>query len=581
LTECDHRAPFVSWSVFFDAKGYARERSTVSIRDTSAAAAVASRPVIGDLWYRNAVLYSLDVETFMDASGDGIGDLEGLTRRLDYLETLGVDALWLAPFQPSPRRDDGYDVTDHYGVDPRFGSSGEFVELVREAGSRGMRVLIDLVVNHTSDRHPWFLAAREPGSQMHDWYVWSKRRPANWRSGVVFPGVQRSTWSFDKRAREYYFHRFYEFQPDLNMDNPCVREEVQRIMGFWLQLGVPGFRVDAVPFVLEKPPRGRGRQQLHFEYLKEFRDLLQWRVGNAVLLGEANVLPQESQEYFAGGDGLHMMFNFWVNQHLFLALASGNARPLAAALRATRKLPESAQWAHFLRNHDELDLGRLAAADRRLVLDSFAKDPSARLYGRGIRRRPASMLGDRRRLELAYSLVLSLPGTPVLRYGDEIGMGENLRLKERAAIRTPMQWSAERHGGFSTADTIVRPAVEGGPYGFETVNVEAQRRDPYSLLQWTTRMIRLRKLCPEIGWGEWSIVAGGSSAVLALAYRWRDETVVCAHNVAEEPVEAVLRLGGGRLVDLIEDDEIDARPGAAHRVPLEAYGYRWFRLRQQ
>jgi maltose alpha-D-glucosyltransferase/alpha-amylase len=243
-------------------------------------------------------------------------------------------------------------------------------------------------------------------------------------------------------------------------------------------------------------------------------------------------------------------------------------------------MPPSAQWAHFLRNNDELDLGRLSKANRDRVFAAFAPEKTMQLYQRGIRRRPASMLGDRRRLELAYSLVLSLPGTPVLRYGDEIGMGENLRLKERAAIRTPMQWSAERHGGFSNADTIVRPVVEGGLYGFETVNVEAQRRDPDSLLRWTTRMIRLRKQCPEIGWGEWSIVAGGSNAVLAVVYRWREETVVCVHNVAEEPVEAVLRLGGGRLVDLIADDELAARPGATHRAPLDAYGYRWFRLRK-
>jgi maltose alpha-D-glucosyltransferase / alpha-amylase len=321
--------------------------------------------VIGDLWYKNAIVYSLDVETYLDANGDGSGDFEGLTRRLDYLEGLGVTAVWLTPFQPSPRRDDGYDVSDFYGVDQRFGSGGDFVEFVREADSRGIRVLMDLVVNHTSNEHPWFQERR-------DWYVWSKRRPANWRSGVVFPGVQTSTWTYDKQAREYYFHRFYDFQPDLDMDNPRVREEVRRIMGFWLQLGVAGFRMDAVPFVLEKPPRGKGKPQIHFEYLEQFREFLQWRVGNAVLLGEANVMPQETQPYFGGGHGLHMMFNFWVNQHLWLALASGDARPLAGALRATRRLPPTAQWAHFLRNNDELDLGRLATADRKQVFDLFA-----------------------------------------------------------------------------------------------------------------------------------------------------------------------------------------------------------------
>jgi maltose alpha-D-glucosyltransferase / alpha-amylase len=534
--------------------------------------------MIGDLWYKNAIVYSLDVETYLDANGDGCGDFEGLSRRLDYLDALGVDAIWLAPFQPSPRRDDGYDISDYFGVDPRFGSGGDFVEFMREADSRGIRVLIDLVVNHTSDRHPWFRAGRERDSPLHDWYVWSKQRPANWRSGVVFPGSQQATWTFDRAAREYFFHRFYDFQPDLDMDNPRVREEVRRIMGFWLQLGVAGFRVDAVPFVLEKPPRGRSKPQIHFEYLREFREFLQWRVGDAVLLGEANVPPDESVSYFASGDGLHLMFNFWVNQHLFLALAAGDARPLAQALQATRKLPPTAQWAHFLRNHDELDLGRLAPAERALVFERFGPEPSMQLYGRGLRRRAAPMLGDVRRLQLAHSLVLSLPGTPVLRYGDEIGMGEDLRLKERAAIRTHMQWSDERHAGFSTAERLVRPVIDRGTFGYEHVNVEQQRRDPGSLLQWTARMIRLRKQCPEIGWGEWRVVAAGARSVLALEYRWRGNTIVCVHNLAGESREAKLRLGGGVLSNLVDVERLTADERGVHRVPLEPFGYRWLRL---
>jgi maltose alpha-D-glucosyltransferase / alpha-amylase len=533
--------------------------------------------MIGDLWYKNAILYSLDVETFLDANGDGCGDFEGLSRRLDYLDALGVDAVWLAPFQPSPRRDDGYDISDYYGVDPRFGSGGDFVEFMREAGSRGIRVLIDLVVNHTSDQHPWFRDGRKRDSTLHDWYVWSKKRPANWRSGVVFPGVQKRTWTFDKVAQEYFFHRFYGFQPDLNMDNPRVREEVRRIMGFWLQLGVAGFRVDAVPFVLEKPPRARAKPQIHFEYLREFRELLQWRVGDAVLLGEANVLPDQSRAYFASGDGLHMMFNFWVNQHLFLALATADARPLAQALQATRKLPPTAQWAHFLRNHDELDLGRLAADDRARVFEAFGPERSMQLYGRGIRRRPGPMLGDPRRLQLAHSIVLSLPGTPVLRYGDEIGMGEDLRLKERSAIRTPMQWSAEPNAGFSTADALVRPVVSRGPFAYEHVNVEQQRRVPDSLLRWTTRMIGLRKQCPEIGWGEWRVVAAGARSVLALEYRWRGNTIVCVHNLGGDPCEAELRVGGGPLANLIDDERVSSDARGTHRVSLDAYGYKWFR----
>ena len=327
----------------------------------------------------------------------------------------------------------------------------------------------------------------------------------------------------------------------------------------------------------KQTPRGKAKPQIHFEYLEQFREFLQWRVGDAVLLGEANVMPQETQPYFGGGHGLHMMFNFWVNQHLWLALAAGDARPLAQALRATRKLPPTAQWAHFLRNNDELDLGRLAAADRKQVFATFAPEESMQLYGRGIRRRPAPMIGDARRLQLAYSLVLSLPGTPVLRYGDEIGMGENLRLKERNAIRTPMQWSDEPNGGFSTAATVVRTPVERGPYAYQHVNVEEQRRDPTSLLQWTARMIRLRKQCPEIGWGDWRIVPTGSRAVLAIEYRWRGNTVVCVHNLADEPRDAKLDLGAGTLASLVDAEHIESDSGGVHHVVVEPYGYRWFR----
>ncbi|MFL5928105.1 MAG: alpha-amylase family protein [Gaiellaceae bacterium] len=533
--------------------------------------------MIGDLWYKNAIVYSLDVETFLDANGDGRGDFEGLTRRLDYLDALGVDAVWLTPFQPSPRRDDGYDISDYYGVDPRFGSAGDFVEFMREADSRGIRVLIDLVVNHTSNRHSWFQRARARDSPLRDWYVWSDKRPPDWRSGIVFPGTQKQTWSFDAKARSYYFHRFYDYQPDLNMDNPRVREEVRRIMGFWLQLGVAGFRMDAVPFVLETPSRSKRTSPLHFDYLTEFREFLQWRVGDAVLLGEANVPPQESQRFFAGGDGLHMMFDFWVNQHLFLALATGDARPLARALRATGKLPATAQWAQFLRNHDELDLGRLSTDDRKRVFDEFAPEEAMQLYGRGIRRRAAPMLGDSRRLQLAYSLVLSLPGTPVLRYGDEIGMGEDLRLKERNAIRTPMQWSARRNAGFSTAERLVRPVVARGPYGFDRVNVEEQQRQNDSLLRWTMRMIQLRKQCPEIGWGEWRLVPAGSGSVLALEYTWRGNAIVCVHNLAPHARDARLRVGGGTLVDLRHPEELPSDGSGTHHVALDPYGYRWFR----
>jgi maltose alpha-D-glucosyltransferase / alpha-amylase len=398
---------------------------------------------------------------------------------------------------------------------------------------------------------------------------------------MVFPGVQRTTWTFERRAREYYFHRFYDFEPDLNMANRRVREEIRRIMGFWLQLGIAGFRVDAVPFVIEVPSPDGSSAGLDFDWLREMREFLQWRVGNAILLGEANVPPAESGSYFAGGDGLHMMFNFWVNQHLFWSLASGDARPLARAVEQTRPTSPAMHWANFLRNHDELDIGHLPDDAKGLVFESFGPRPSMQLYGRGIRRRLAPMLGDRRRIELAKSLLLSLPGTPVLRYGDEIGMGENLRLKERMAIRTPMQWTDEPHAGFTPAERPVVPPVDRGLYAYEAVNVESQRRDPDSLLRWMIRMIRLRKECPEIGWGEWRIVRTNRTAVLAMLYEWRDRRLLCVHNLAHAPCEARLKLDvdrGDRLVNLIEDDEAIADDRGVHHLELEPYAYRWYRV---
>ena len=540
--------------------------------------------MIEDLWYKNTVIYSLDVESFMDASGDGCGDFEGLTRRLDYLQALGVGAVWLAPFQPSPDRDDGYDISDYYGVDPRYGSSGDFVEFVHQAEKRGIRVLMDLVVNHTSDTHPWFREARgEVDSPRRDWYVWSRKRPANWNRGMVFPGVQESTWTRDPQAKAYYYHRFFDFQPDLNMDHPAVRTEVRRIMGYWLQLGVAGFRVDAVPFVIESTVPGEEQGTLHFEYLAEMRRFMQWRVGDAVLLGEANVLPAETAEYFGtdGGTGIHMMFNFWVNQHLFHALATADAAPLADALLATRDIPGTSQWANFLRNHDELDLGRLTEEQRAAVFARFGPEEHMQLYGRGIRRRLAPMLGDRPRLELANSLLFSLPGTPVIRYGDEIGMGDDLSLPERDAVRTPMQWSAEPHGGFSTAATTVEPVIDDGVWGYGRVNVEAQRRDPDSLLNWTARMIRLRQECPEIGWGSWEILDTGCAEALAMRYDWRGNSLVVVHNFDARPHELVVRPGvegGARLVSLLAEEESTADDEGVHRLVVGAFGYNWYRV---
>ena len=437
--------------------------------------------MINDLWYKNAVIYCLSVGTYMDSNGDGIGDFKGLMRRLDYLHGLGVTAIWLMPFQVSPHRDDGYDVSDYYGVDPRYGTLGDFVEFTHGAKQRGIRVLIDLVVNHTSDQHPWFKEARgDPNSKYRDWYVWSKKKPPRADHGMVFPGVQKSTWTYDPEAKAWYFHRFYDFQPDLNTSNPEVQAEILKIMGFWIQLGRFGLP-DGCGAVRYFDQRARTCASPRSSTTCSAFSASSCSGGKATAScsREANVLPETDMEYFGkDGERMHMMFNFQVNQNLFYALASADTRPLIKAMKATKPRPATAQWGMFLRNHDELDLGRLtqaAAASR--VFAAFAPTPDMQLYDRGIRRRLAPMLdGDRRRLELAYSLLFTLPGTPVIRYGDELGMGDDLKLPERNCARTPMQWSNEPHGGFTKSDKPHIPVISGGPYGYRA----HQRRDPAS-----------------------------------------------------------------------------------------------------
>jgi maltose alpha-D-glucosyltransferase/alpha-amylase len=542
--------------------------------------------MIDDLWYKNGVLYCLSVGTYMDANGDGVGDFKGLLRRLDYLSGLGITAIWLMPFQPSPGKDDGYDIADYYGVDPRYGTLGDFVEFTHGCRQRGIRVIIDLVVNHTSDAHPWFRDARSsPDSPYRDWYVWADKKPANAGKGMVFPGVQKSTWTRDPQARAWYFHRFYDFQPDLNTSNPRVQAEILKIMGFWIQLGVSGFRMDAVPFVIATKGAKVKTPVEQYDMLRSFREFLQWRQGNAIILAEANVLPETDMEYFGDdGDRMQMMFNFHVNQNLFYAMAAADSRPLAKALKATKPRPASAQWGLFLRNHDELDLGRLTKAQRDVVFKRFGPDKNMQLYDRGIRRRLAPMLGgDRRRLELAYSLMCTLPGTPVIRYGDEIGMGDNLDLPERNCARTPMQWSNEPHGGFTEGDKPCSPVIDQGPYGFEHVNVAKQRRDSNSMLNWTERIIRMRKEVPEIGWGDFQVIATRDPSTLVMRYDWRNNSVLFVHNLDDKPREISFAVGlpgdaGKHLINLLTEDHSRADPRGRHTLLLEAYGYRWYRV---
>ncbi|TMB40232.1 MAG: trehalose synthase [Deltaproteobacteria bacterium] len=535
--------------------------------------------VITDLWYKSAVIYNCDVRTYLDANGDGVGDFRGLSRRLDYLAGLGITALWLMPFYPSPDRDDGYDITDYYNVDSRYGTLGDFVEFTRAAHQRGIRVIADLVVNHTSDQHPWFKEARSSrGSRHRDWYVWSARRPRDWNKGMVFPGVQKSTWSRDPQSGEWYFHRFYDFQPDLNTSNPAVQAEIRRIIGFWLQLGVSGFRMDAVPFVIGK--KGANvKPHEQYDMLRDLRAFLSWRSDDAILLAEANVRPATDMEYFGEyGERLQMMFNFQVNQYLFYALAAADAPALAKAMERTKARPQSAQWGVFLRNNDELDLGRLTEEQREKVFAEFGPDESMQLYDRGIRRRLPPMLnGDQRRLRMAMSLMFTLPGTPVIRYGDELGMGDDLRLEERQAIRTPMQWSTEPHGGFSKADKTILPVIDKGPWGYQSINAAEQRRDPESMLNWTERIIRMRKECPEIGWGDFRILATGQKSVLGVRYEWRNNAVVILHNLGDAPLEVTVHVEEDKLINLFTDAHSERKGKGAHKIELEPYGYRWYR----
>ena len=536
-----------------------------------------------DLWWKSAVVYCLDVETYLDDNGDGIGDFAGLARRIDYLADLGITCLWLMPFYPTPDRDDGYDVSDFYGVDPRLGNHGDVVEVIRTARDRGIRVIIDLVVNHTSDRHPWFRESRKSvDSPYRDYYVWSKSKPKE-NGPTVFPGEEASMWELDEKTGEYFLHSFYRHQPDLNIANPKVRDEIAKTIGFWLQLGVSGFRVDAVPYLIE-PPEGVDLGDPH-ELLRDLRRFLQRRSSEAVLLGEVNLPYAELQDYFGGTDAseLTMQFDFVGMQALWLSLARRDPAPLLRALTSRPAIAVESQWANFVRNHDELTLDKLTDAEREEVFETFAPDESQRIYGRGITRRVPTMLeGDPRRVRMVYSLLFSLPGTPVLFYGEEIGMGENPEIEGRGSVRTPMQWSSARNGGFSTAAAsrlVARPPGDG--WAPEHVNVVSQRDDEDSLLQHLRRLTSRYRASAEIGWGEFEVLEQDQDAVLAHSMRSDLGRFVALHNFAERPVTVRLPVSGEpsgtELVDLLGPDRLPL-DGDRATLELGAYGYRWFRV---
>ena len=543
-----------------------------------------------DTWWKNAVVYCLDVETFMDWNDDGVGDFAGLAQRLDHLQELGVTCLWLMPFYPTAEKDDGYDITDFYGVDPRLGHHGDVVEAIRTARDRGMRVIVDLVVNHTSDRHPWFRAARSSkDSPYRDYYVWRSDPPPDTSAEVVFPDQEDSIWELDEKTGEYYLHRFYKHQPDLNVANPAVRDEIAKVMGFWLELGLSGFRVDAVPFLLETagiPQDEAARLPDPHAYLRDLRSFLGRRSGDGVLLGEVN-LPHEGQaEFFGGlaGDELTMQFDFIAMQKLYLSLARVDAAPLAEALASRPPISPDCQWATFVRNHDELTLDKLSDDERAEVFAAFGPEESMQVYGRGLRRRlPPMMAGDPRRLRMIYSLLFSLPGTPVLFYGEEIGMGENLALDGRSAVRTPMQWTSARNGGFSRAapSRLTAPVVEGA-FSPEHVNVADQRADPDSMLAFMTRLVQRYRECPELGRAEFAVLDQPHRPVLAHRCTWGDGTLVAVHNLGPDACTVPLTLDGcddeHRLVDLLQVGSTPLDGKGAASVALDGYGHRWLRV---
>jgi maltose alpha-D-glucosyltransferase / alpha-amylase len=525
-------------------------------------------------WYKNELIYNLDVDAFKDSDGDGTGDFKGLISKLDYLKSIGVDIIWLSPFQPTPNKDDGYDVADYYGIDERLGTKADYKLFMQEARKRDIKVVMDLVLNHTSDEHPWFERSRSDSSPYHNWYVWSKTRPDDWNKGMGFPGVETESWTKDKSSGEYYFHRFYSFQPDLNYDEPAVVKESINILKYWLDEGMDGFRLDAVPFIIDRPKTSSEHPESNFPVLDQLTGFVHKYRPNAILLGEANVEPEKNGLYFGeNGSRLTMMFNFYANQYLFYGLASGDIGPFKKALAATGEKPGKSQWAYFLRNHDEIDLGRLTKAERGLVYDKFGPDTSMQLYDRGIRRRLAPMLNNNpAQLRMAYSLLFSLPGTPVIRYGEELGMGDDLALQERLAVRTPMQWTDTINGGFSDAVQPFRPVINTGEYGYATLNVKRSLADSTSLLNFTKEMIELRRQCPEIGYGQWKVLDTGSDHVMGILYTENGKELIVFHNFSPDKQEIKYDAGGKNFMDLITHQKL------TDKVSLPGYGFSWYRL---
>ncbi len=540
------------------------------------------------LWYQRAVFYEVLIRGFADSNGDGTGDLPGLTSKLDYLQWLGIDCLWLLPIYESPLRDGGYDISDYLKVLPEFGDLGDFVELVDGAHRRGMRIIADLVMNHTSDQHPWFQASRsDPDGPFGDFYVWSDTDDRYPDARVIFVDTEKSNWTWDSVRGQYYWHRFFYHQPDLNFDNPAVQDAMLEVLRFWLDIGLDGFRLDAVPYLYVRDgTNGENLPETH-EYLRRVRKEVDARYADKVLLAEANQWPSDVVEYFgdfeSGGDEAHMAFHFPLMPRIFMAVRRESRYPISEIMAQTPKIPANCQWGIFLRNHDELTLEMVTDEERDYMYSEYAKDPRMKA-NIGIRRRLAPLLDNSRdQMELFTSLLLSLPGSPVLYYGDEIGMGDNIYLGDRDGVRTPMQWSPDRNAGFSTCDParLYLPVLMDAVYGYQALNVEAEMRQNDSLLWWTKRMIDIRKRHPVFGLGTYEELGASNPSVLAYVREFGDDRVLCVANLSRfpQPVELDLRrFAGYRPVEMTGEVSFPNIGDLPYLLTLPGHGHFWFAL---
>jgi maltose alpha-D-glucosyltransferase / alpha-amylase len=531
-----------------------------------------------DKWYHNAVIYSLDVETFMDSNDDGIGDFTGVVSKLDHLAGLGINCLWLRPFFPSPMADDGYDVMDYYNINPRYGNLGDFVDLLIKANAFGIQIIIDLVVNHTSIEHKWFQQSRaDSNSKYRDYYIWKKKlsQEDQKEENMLEDG---SIWTFDQKAKAYYMHHFYKEQPDLNIANPEVRKEIIKIMGFWLQMGVSGFRIDAAHIMVHET------KDNVFEMLEEMRTFIESRNPNAILLAEANVEADEIQPFFGSKNGqkrMHLMFNFLSNKNMFLCFARQSAEPLIKALELTKNV--EGEWVNFIRHHDELNLEMLTDEECKEVHQAFAPEEHMIIFGHGIRRRlPPMFNGDRRLMELMYAVMFSLPGIPLINYGEEIGMGDNLSLKGRDSVRTSMQWDGRKNAGFSTAspDKLLHPVIDFGDYDYKNINVAIQQKDPESFLNWVERLISTRKHSPLLCYGSSHILKNNNEDVLSFYAEWENEACVMFSNFKDKDCEIKIRSGKEKFENVSEifsNIKYTKVDNLQSEINLSGYGYRWFK----